>query len=89
MSKTKSKISKNVTSATSTTYSSNIKFKNSPSRKEAETRVVYRDGRPEMGDSNLETLIKSSAGIPRLMGRRRLQDDSETTSRRLRSETVE
>ena len=73
VSKTKSKISKNVTSAASTT----IKFKNSPSRKKSETRVVYRDGRPEMGDTNLETLIKSSAGVPHLMGRRRLRDDLE------------
>ena len=61
-------VSKTVTSAASTT----IKFKNSPSRKKSETRVVYHDGRPEMGDTNLETLIKSSAGVPHLMGRRRL-----------------
>ena len=66
-------VSKTVTSAASTT----IKFKNSPSRKKSETRVVYRDGRPEMGDTNLETLIKSSAGVPHLMGRRRLRDDLE------------
>ena len=97
MSRTEFKISEtrkdNVTSATSTTYSSNIKFKNSPSRKEAETRVVYRDGRPEMENlierhGNLETLIRSSACVPRLMGRRPLtsgiRDNFETTPRQLR-----
>ena len=78
-SKTESKLSENIQpvsrtelkitetekdDVTSATYSSNIKIKNSPSSIRMENLIERR--------GNLETLIRSSAWVPRLMGRRPL-----------------